>query len=345
MTMMVRKILIIALAAVMLPSLFSCKRNLYKINIKDSEVTLKISRLENDLFNLSPGSLSDSIGYLKKKYGSFLNIFSYFVNIGTASDSSWIEGLVRFCTDKQNNEVYGSVESVFPAIDGIEKDLSMAFSHYRYYFPTKPIPAVYTCITGFNYSILTGDSVLGISLDRYLGSECKYYSQLGLYKYQVAKMTPLNIISDCMYGWGSKEWDFNDENYPDDNVLTSMIHEGKLLYFVKCMLPENADELIFGFTDEQLKFCRNNEGRMWEYLIENNLLFNSEMLTKKKLTGEAPFTSYFSSESPGRAAVWTGFRIVESYMRRNQNITLEELMKDTDVQGILEKAKYHPPAK
>jgi hypothetical protein len=303
---------------------------------------VKIERLEKDLFTISPGSIKDSSRYLKHKYGSFLDIFSYFINIGTTADSLWSDRLAGFCTDKQNNEVFGSVESLYPEIDNIEVALSRAFSHYRHYFPEKPVPGIYTCITGFNYSILTGDSVLGISLDRYLGSECNYYRQLGLYKYQVAKMTPLNILPDCLYGWGSKEWDFNDINYLQDNVLTSMIHEGKLLYFVKCMLPETEDELIFGFSQPQMKFCRNNEGRMWEYLIENNLLFNSEMLTIKKLTGEAPFTSYFNSESPGRAAAWIGFRIIESYMQRNRDVTLEELMKNTDVQTILEKSKYHP---
>jgi len=83
---------------------------------------------------------------------------------------------------------------------------------------------------------------------------------------------------------------------------------------------------------------------MWQYLIENNLLFSADSFTKKKLMGEAPFTSYFSKESPGRAAVWIGFRIVESYMRHNRNITLEELMSDKDTRAILEKARYSPKA-
>jgi hypothetical protein len=340
---MTKRILFILTVAVLLASVSSCRKNPYKINIKGSAVTIKLNRLELDLFTITPGSLIDSLGYLKKKYGNFLSIFSYFIHVGVTSDSAMSDGLAGFCTDRQNNEVYSSVASVFPGTEPIEEKLSGAFSHYKHYFPSKPIPSVYTCMTGFNYSIITGDSVIGISLDRYLGAECKYYRQLGLYNYQVAKMTPVNIPSDCLYGWGSKEWDFSEANYPRDNVLTSMIHEGKLLYFVKCMLPETADELIFGFSEPQLKFCRNNEGRMWQYLVENNLLFNSEMLTKKKLTGDAPFTTYFSTESPGRAAAWIGFRIVESYMRRNGNVTLEELMKDTDVQGILEKARYHPP--
>jgi hypothetical protein len=108
------------------------------------------------------------------------------------------------------------------------------------------------------------------------------------------------------------------------------------------MLPETDDAVIFGFTPDQFKFCRNNEDQMWQYLIENKLLFNSEQLTLKKLTGEAPFTSYFTKESPGRAVVWIGFRIVESYMMKNHDVSLEELMKDTDFQKILEKARYSP---
>ena len=39
-------------------------------------------------------------------------------------------------------------------------------------------PEIFTCITGFNNSIITGDSVLGISLDRYLGADCEYYPGL-----------------------------------------------------------------------------------------------------------------------------------------------------------------------
>ena len=155
-------------------------------------------------------------------------------------------------------------------------------------------------------------------------------------------MTRDNIVPDCIYGWGASEWDFPALNYPADNVLAEIIHEGKLKYFEKCMLPETADEIIFGFTSGQMKFCRNNESQMWQYLIENDLLFKSDKFMIRKLIGEAPFTSYFTNESPGRAAVWLGFRIVESYMVKNPGKKIEELMKDTDVQEILQKAKYSP---
>jgi hypothetical protein len=131
-------------------------------------------------------------------------------------------------------------------------------------------------------------------------------------------------------------------DYTDDNVLAVLIHEGKLKYFEKCMIPEVNDTIHFGFTDGQMKFCINNERQMWQYLIEYDLLFSTDQFVIRKLTGNAPFTSYFTNESPGRAAIWIGFRIVESCMKKNREMSLDDLMGKKDIQGLLEKAKYDP---
>ena len=320
----------------------SCKKNHYRINASSKNARIEIKRLEQDLFSINPNEIKNSIPKLKNKYQDFLRLFSYVINTGDINDSSFGDFLVRFCTDKLNNEVYASVMKLYPDISRIQNNLSDAFSHYLYYFPGRKVPAVYTCITGFNNSIITGDSVLGIGLDRYLGASSDFYRRLEIYKYMAERMTAENIVPDCMYGWGSSEWDYSALKYPAENVLSEMIHEGKLKYFEKCMLPETDDAIIFGFTPDQFKFCRNNEDKMWQYLIEKDLLFSTDQLTVRKLTAEAPFTSYFTNESPGRAAVWIGFRIVESYMIKNHDISLDELMKNTDIQSILEKAKYNP---
>jgi hypothetical protein len=320
----------------------SCKKYHYKVNTSSIKAEIEIKRLEKDLFTLNPNEIITMVPSFKIKYNGFLQLFSYVINTGDINNSSFGDLLVRFCTDKQNNDVFAMTMQLYPDVNEIEEKLQEAFRHYLYYFPKRSIPAVFTCITGFNNSIITGDSVLGISLDRYLGADCKYYPRLEIYKYIAARMTPENIVPDCMYGWGASEWDFSTLKYPADNVLAEMIHNGKLKYFEKCMLPEVDDEIIFGFTTDQMKFCRNNESQMWQYLIENDLLFNSDQFTIRKLTGEAPFTSYFTNKSPGRAAVWLGFRIVESYMMKTPGIKIEELMKDTDFQVILEKAKFSP---
>ena len=320
----------------------SCKKNHYRINASSKNARIEIKRLEQDLFSINPNEIKNSIPKLKNKYQDFLRLFSYVINTGDINDSSFGDFLVRFCTDKLNNEVYASVMKLYPDISRIQNNLSDAFSHYLYYFPGRKVPAVYTCITGFNNSIITGDSVLGIGLDRYLGASSDFYRRLEIYKYMAERMTAENIVPDCMYAWATKEWDFKNTGYKEDNVLAEIIHEGKLLYFVKSMLSEYQENLVFGFTSEQLKFCVNNEGQMWQYLVENNLLFSTDQLTKRKLVSEAPFTSYFTKESPGKAATWLGFRIIDSFMQNSKGLSIVEMMKETDVQGILEKARYSP---
>ncbi len=334
--------LIFIIILVFTSGLISCKKNQYKVKTSKIKVDLEIKRLEKDLFSVDPAEIKSKVPDLKKKYGDFLQLFSYVINAGDVNDPSFPDFLLQFCTDKQNNEVFGMTEQLYPDINSIEKGLEDAFRHYLYYFPRNKVPAVFTCITGFNNSIITGDSILGIGLDRYLGSDCKYYPQLEIYSYMAAKMTPEYIVPDCMYGWAASEWTFESTNYETDNVLSEIIHEGKLKYFERCMLPELSEEILFGFTSNQLKFCKNNEARMWQYLIENDLLFKTDRFIIRKLTGDAPFTSYFTNESPGRAAVWIGFRIIESYMIKNSGVSLNEIMKDTDIQKILEKAKYNP---
>jgi hypothetical protein len=326
----------------MTPVVSSCRKNHYRISTSSINVRLGIKRLEKDLFSMNPNEINASVPDLKKKYGDFLQLFSYVINAGDINNSDFGDFLAGFCTDKLNYEVYASVMKKYPDVLWIESDLQEVFRHYLYYFPERKVPAVFTCTTGFNNSIITGDSILGIGLDRYLGPDCDYYKRLDIYKYLSDRMTPDNIVPDCIFAWGTSEWDFSVLNYPVDNVLSEMIHEGKLKYYEKCMLPEVADEIIFGFTKDQFKFCRNNEKQMWQYLIEKDLLFNTDKFTIRKLTGEAPFTSFFTNESPGRASVWIGFRIVESYMMKNPHIPLNDLMKNVDVQSILEKAKYNP---
>jgi len=325
-----------------LPVLSSCRKDPYRVNTSSIDVTIEIKRLENDLFVLNPDEIAAGVPLLRKKYNGFLQIFSNVINTGDVNEPSFADFLVRFCTDRVNNEAYSAVMKLYPDISSVESDLEEAFRHYLYYFPERKVPAVFTCISGFNNSIITGDTVLGISLDRYLGADSEFYKRLEIYKYIAARMTPENIVPDAIFGWGASDWDFSVMGYQTENVLSSMIHAGKLKYFEKCMLPLLVDEIILGFTASQMAFCRNNEEQMWTYIVENDLLFSTDQFTIRKLVEEAPFTSYFTGESPGRAAVWIGFRIVESYMENSKDVSLGELMAERDFQKILELARYDP---
>ena len=114
------------------------------------------------------------------------------------------------------------------------------------------------------------------------------------------------------------------------------------MYQVRQMFPGDPDTLLWGFTPAQLEWCKKNEHQMWTYLVENKKLFVTDAFTIGKFVNEGPFTKDFTRESPARAAVWIGYRIVSGYMKRHPEVTPEELMTRVRAREILEGSRYDP---
>jgi hypothetical protein len=317
-----------------------CKKNTYKVDISSEDLQIKIKRFEMDLFATDLDSIESSIPGFYEKYGDFFDLFNYrIINIGGAGQRTYPEYLKIFLTDYLNNEVYKKTIEVYPELDDLEKELTLAFRHYHYYFPENQIPEIITYVSRFNQSIVTANGIIGIGLDKYLGPDVDYYNELGLNQYMIHNMHREKIPSDCMMAWALSDYKYNDSV---DNLLSDMVYNGQIMFYVKSMLPHQPDSLIMGFTSDEMNFCLNNEPRMWEYLVENKLLFETDRITIRKFTGIGPFTKDFTSESPARAAVWIGWKIVEAYSRKNPGISLKDIMKEQDYQKILTFSEYHP---
>ena len=303
------------------------------------EVPIKIERLEQSLFTIPIDSIPASIHRLEQQYGELLYMYcGGVISIGTPRDADYPEELTRFLTDSDMNRAYKRVMEVFPDLNVIEKGLSKAFSRYQSVFPDRVIPSVYTVISGFNQSMITSDTILVIALDKYLGKEEDMYISLNLANYQRYVMDRKYVVPDCMKAWLYTEFPSIDSV---DNVLNNILYEGKMIYALHQFLPETPDSLIFGFTPDQVNWCRNNMAQMWTFLVEKKLLYSTDFFTINKLIGPAPFCSLFTRESPGRAAIWLGYQIINSYMKNNK-VTLESLLLDNDYQLILSKAKFKP---
>ncbi|RLD75040.1 MAG: gliding motility lipoprotein GldB, partial [Bacteroidetes bacterium] len=78
------------------------------------------------------------------------------------------------------------------------------------------------------------------------------------------------------------------------------------------------------------------------HIIDNDLLFSNDLLVIRKFIGDAPFTAAFQNNSAPRAGAFLGWKIVHKYMNEYPEISLKQLMKNTDYQGILNAAAYRP---
>ena len=77
-------------------------------------------------------------------------------------------------------------------------------------------------------------------------------------------------------------------------------------------------------------------------MIEKKHLFSTDLMVVKRYIDESPFTKSFSAESPGRTGIWIGWQIVRNYMKNNPDVSLQDLIENSNYQEILNKSKYNP---
>jgi hypothetical protein len=147
------------------------------------------------------------------------------------------------------------------------------------------------------------------------------------------------LLPDIFHTLIAQNFEWNEQ---PEMLLDYMISTGKTYYFLDILLPSIKKEDKIGYTKEQWDFCKINEGQIWRYFIENNLLFTSNHKNIRSFILESPFTNDFPRESPGRIGQWAGWQIVTAYMKNHPEITLQELMIDCDYKNILQKSGYKP---
>lgn len=319
------------------------KKPIREIKVAKSEtVKVEVVDFYKDLLEVS--SRQDSMGFsmMRKKYGAFFEQFNTGVlNIGSSRSPIYLERLQSFTGDKDIRYLYKCVDSVFTAKDraNLQASFDESFTLYKAVFKNHSLPKIAYQISGFNYAMVCSDSILGIGLDFYLGKNFKYYGYLQYPEYKKRVMQKEYILPHALYAWFKTEFDTTDGA---SNLLGEMVNEGKILYFIQNLKPEMQDTILFGYTQKQLEWCIYNEFNIWRTLVDKKMLFSTNAIENQKMISEGPFTTGFPRESPGRLGWFMGYRIVESYMKNNPDVSLEQLMANNDAALILSKSKYKP---
>lgn len=325
---------LLALAVFLLPSCKEAKKTAEE-NTETSTLNntkaLTIHRYEKALFSIPQNNFEDGLKKIAPEYNVFLG--------DNYTSPEAIGQLREFVANSQNQQVYTECLKQFPDLSGITDDFKKAFNILQENMPGYQIPQVYTYVSGFDfqYPIKYADSALIIALDMYLGNDYIGYREIGIPVYIAGRLTADHILPDCMKAMSLPLI----QSSKSQVLLDAMIEEGKSLYFTDVTLPETDDQFKIGYTEEQLKWCANNEKNLWSFLIENELLYSSDAKSISIFMTDGPFTASFSQESPSRTGAWLGWQIVKSYMKNN-NIGLAGLMANANSQEILEKSGYKP---
>jgi gliding motility-associated lipoprotein GldB len=323
---------------------FSCKRD-SKPDVTNIPLEIKIKRFDIDLFNgMSAGAVkTDQV--LQKKYGYFYD--DYVHRMVGNNEYSGPEILNTLYKDQAYADLNKETQSVFKDLTSEELDLTQAFKYIKYYYPRTKVPQFVSFISGFAVQTPIGDQYMGIGLDMFLGKNSQFYGAIveSVPLYLSRRFTPEYIVPRVVETFVREE--LFPESDADHNLLSKMIYNGKIMYFMDQVLKEElADSIKIGYTARQMEWTKTYEGDIWSYFVGNKLLYETDFQKIQVFLSEGPFTPGLGekNESAPKLGNWTGWQIVRKYMQENPDVKLQELMQEKDAQKILKKSKYKPKA-
>tara|TARA_B100000963_G_scaffold71338_1_gene59501 strand:+ start:1289 stop:2257 length:969 start_codon:yes stop_codon:yes gene_type:complete len=307
--------------------LMSCNHN------ESTNFNLKVKRLDA-IYSADP--YNTSYEDYANEYGYFWDVYSQ--NVIFLPSKSFADSLSSFQQEQDFAKPYKDVINQYQDFSLQHKKLSRAFYHYNLAFPNKLIPTIVTFFGGFNYVAIVTDSTLGIGLEMFLGNN-NYYSNLThkFPKYMHHQFHPEYLTSVAINGWLESEFPV-----AFDSFLFQMIHFGKIKYALNKFLVDAPSNIIMGFTEAQMEWCKNSEFSIWKFLIEQGLLYSKDQYLIRKYMKPAPYSKGMPRESPGQVAIWMGWNIVDEFMENNSEVTISELFQINDAQYILNQSKYKP---
>jgi len=325
--------------------LVSCKRK-DKIDVSGIDLNLKIERFDHDFDGFRGSNYPTKAAQLYRHYGIFYPDFiERILNAGSIKDTAYFANLRQVFAAKSYIDLKHEVDSVYPNLDKQEAELTDAFKHIKYFYPQKRLPHIYAYFSGFQAQSSIGNNYFAIGLDLFLGSNSKFYPALieEFPHYISRRFTPDNMVPRVIESM-TREDMFEEQADDDRTLLSRMIYNGKIMYFMDQILPDVPDSTKIGYTNQQLKWCADNQANIWGYFLEDNLLYESDYQKIQKYLTEAPFTPGLGdhNNSAPKLAVWTGWQIVKQYMDSNPKVSLQQLMTERDEQKILAQSKYRP---
>jgi len=339
-TAMKKYIVLVFLFAIFSLSIISCRpANRFAIDLSNP-VEVNIQRFDKDFILLDTLDIVAGVKQLYEKYPDFFPVFIHDILGLNPHDTLFVaEQIGVFLTDSLFRNVNKEALKQFEDVRDIEHKLSIAFTYLQYYFPEIKLPRIYFFVSGFNSNILLSENLIGMGTDMYLGTDFEAYLKSDIYRYKLEAMNRQNLAPDLISALLFYNFRMRSEQ---DRLIDHMLYRGKIMFLLSVIMPNVSDEFLIGYSAEQIQWSRRFERQIWTSIIDQKALFSTDRFLIRQFLNDAPFTSPISPDSPGRLGTWIGWQIVRSYMNRNQQITLEELMRTTDFQRILEESGYRP---
>lgn len=322
----------------------ACKSKKGIPDVSGIKVDISIERFDQSFFSIDTNNIPFGLQKIQNEHTDFYWDFMREILGVNGSDTSHNTLLVTKEFLRGYLPVYDSLQLIYKKTDWLEKELEKGFQFVKYYFPVYKTGNAILFVGPFDSpGVAATRSGIAIGLQQYAGKDFSVYqSEPGqeLFPLYISRrFAPEYITANCMKA-------VTEDIFPDQSrgkpLIEQMIERGKQWYLLDKFLPAAPDSIKTGYTQQQLKWCQENEGLIWSYIVKNEDLNSLNPAVIQTYMGEGPFTQGFSQEfSPGNIGQWIGWQIIKKFEAKNPGMKPEDVMK-TEARKILEEAKYKP---
>lgn len=336
----------IALLLSVVIGIYSCRNN-NAPDVSHIKVDIKIKRFDKAFFEkMDTTQVAAHLVMLTQQFPRFTYDFCEYM-IGAPltpqidSSAMALYGMKKFY--QLSKPIYDSIAPKFEDMSAIEDDLTQAFKYVKYYLPNYQIPEVVTYVGPFDLpGVAVTPSAMAIGLQLFAGKNFSFYQSTEAQEvfplYISRRFEPAYIAPACM---NSVIQDVYPDGSAGESLIVQIIEKGKRWYLLDKFLSNAPDNIKTGYTEKQLKWCKENEGMIWGSLLQSTDIYTSEPAIIKNYIGESPTTDGMPAASPGNIGQWIGWQMVKLYVSKHPEVTVDALMK-MDAKKIFTEGKYKP---
>jgi len=169
--------------------------------------------------------------------------------IGKVDDPDINTKFLHFFQDSTLQTLLVDVQKQYEEIDDINDELTEAFNRLKEELPGIEFPHIYTQVGSFDQSVVVGDHSLGISLDKYLGSDYPFYLE-NYTEDQRRMMVRKMIVPDCLSFYLLSLYPL-----PDDEEFVQHsrnLHMGKIQWVVNQVMKRDVFQNEYVDSTERL---------------------------------------------------------------------------------------------
>ena len=320
----------ISFSAIIVFSLSACKKeneNRWDVDVKNPVKKLNVTDLSGEFYNSSV-SLED----FKKKYPWFQ---------GSVPDADY--GDRR--TDTMEVRIYKEAISKINQ-SKFDKDLLDLFSHIKNYFPKFQPPHIYLYSSVVNPQNVTDpiflreqENMLFVDITGFMGDGNKNYKGMDLYFQK--SMNPENLVPKISAFFAER---LVPAQLDQQKFLDQIVYQGKIQILQDAFLPAVPDHLKMNYSKEQYDWAVANETNIWNYFVENDLLFSADPDLSERFITPGPFSKFYTEvdrESSPQIAIWSGWQICKYYLKAHPEEKLQVFLKKNATE-IFNGSDYRP---